>query len=330
MTARPSHLPVEWATAPLWAVTSYFNPQRFRRRLANYRLFRSRLSLPLATVELSFGADFELSADAADILLQLREGDVMWQKERLLNLALAALPPACRKVIWLDCDLLIGRQDWPERVARALDKVPIVQPFSRVYFLRRDTAANDLTNPTAAEIWQTSLPHARSEGSPLVDCLRARLERVHGTCAMGFAWAARREVLDRHGFYDGCIIGGGDAACTGAVYGRPEAIIRRHTMNDQQRDRYMAWAEPFFQTVWAEVLSVDEPIFHLWHGALSDRRPRERHLGLGPFHFDPFQDVAIAASGAWRWNSDKPCLHRYVRDYFAARNEDGARSPRGR
>ena len=34
-------------------------------------------------------------------------------------------------------------------------------------------------------------------------------------------------------------------------------------------------------------------------------------------------DIAIAETGCWRWATDKPDLHRYVRDYFAARKEDG-------
>ena len=44
----------------MWAVTSYYNPARFRRRLANYKTFRANLAVPLVTVELSFDGNFEL------------------------------------------------------------------------------------------------------------------------------------------------------------------------------------------------------------------------------------------------------------------------------
>src|SRR5215204_6644330 len=92
---------------PLWAITSYFNPMRYGRRLANYRLFREHLKVPLLTVELSFGAeDFELREGEADILVQLRGQDILWQKERLLNVALGELPSGCTKVVWLDCDVV--------------------------------------------------------------------------------------------------------------------------------------------------------------------------------------------------------------------------------
>jgi hypothetical protein len=58
----------------VWAVTCYFNPAGYRLRLENYRVFRQRLNVPLATVELSFDGDFELRADDADALLQIRGG----------------------------------------------------------------------------------------------------------------------------------------------------------------------------------------------------------------------------------------------------------------
>jgi hypothetical protein len=82
----------------LWPITSYFNPIGYRRRLSNFRAFRERLNVPLVAVELTYGSDFELQEQDADILIQLRGGTVLWQKERLLNLALQALPTHCRKV----------------------------------------------------------------------------------------------------------------------------------------------------------------------------------------------------------------------------------------
>jgi hypothetical protein len=62
----------------LWAITSYFNPVGYTRRLANYRLFRERLAVPLVTVELSFNGRFELREDDADILAQFHSTHVMW------------------------------------------------------------------------------------------------------------------------------------------------------------------------------------------------------------------------------------------------------------
>ena len=54
-------------SATFWAITCYFNPVGYRRRLENYHLFRQRLNVPLVTVELSFDERFQLSAGDADI-----------------------------------------------------------------------------------------------------------------------------------------------------------------------------------------------------------------------------------------------------------------------
>ena len=108
-----------------WAITSYFNPAGYGSRRANYRHFRKHLGVPLVAVELSFDGNFELTEGDAEILIQLTGGDVMWQKERLLNLALEALPPECDKVMSIDCDVIFTDPDWCEpspllaRLARA-------------------------------------------------------------------------------------------------------------------------------------------------------------------------------------------------------------------
>ena len=49
----------------LWAITSYFNPVGYQRRLENYRIFRQRLTVPLVTVELSFAPVFELAKEVS-------------------------------------------------------------------------------------------------------------------------------------------------------------------------------------------------------------------------------------------------------------------------
>src|SRR5271169_6865582 len=77
-------------TVDMWAITSYFNPIPYRRRSFNYHVFRRNLDLPLVTVELGFDGRYELTNKDADVLIQIDGGAVLWQKERLLNLALRA------------------------------------------------------------------------------------------------------------------------------------------------------------------------------------------------------------------------------------------------
>src|SRR5262245_9561759 len=121
----------------LWAITCYFSPTGARSRLAHYRAFRKALTVPLVTVELSSGSDFHLQATDAEILIRVKSPDVMWQKERLLNIALRSVPRECSVVAWLDCDIVFQRHDWPEATCRALDRFPLVQMFDELCDLPR-------------------------------------------------------------------------------------------------------------------------------------------------------------------------------------------------
>ena len=114
----------------LWAITAYFNPMRFKSRRANYQVFRERLDLPLVAVELAHDFDFDLRDADADVLIRVRAGDVMWQKERLLNIALSGLPADCGRVVWIDCDVVFESGGWAGRLDQLFDRFPLVQAFS--------------------------------------------------------------------------------------------------------------------------------------------------------------------------------------------------------
>ena len=320
---------------PLWAITSYFNPMRYGRRLANYRLFREHLPLPLIAVELSFGAnDFELREGEADVLIQLRGQDVLWQKERLLNVALGELPSGCTKVVWLDCDVVFGEEvfgegvfgeggGWAEEVSGLLDEFVLVQAFRRVHHLPADLP---LGKPSSAdaEFSQSSTASAVASGISARACLsRPPGSRVQDRNSNGYAWAARRELLDEHGFYDARIVGSGDRAMAAAAYGIFDMVVADHGMNERQEEHYLAWARPYFESVGGAVSFADYDLFHLWHGEMRDRWYGERHEGLRRFLFDPYEDIAIDENGSWRWASNKPQMHQWVKEYFVSRREDG-------
>ena len=306
----------------LWTITSYFNPVGYRRRLQNFREFRRRLAAPLLAVELGYGEQFELEDDDADIVVRLRGRDVLWQKERLLNIALGRLPDECTAVASLDCDVIFERDDWAAAARELLDRYLVVQLFERLHYLRREWVPGQALGE-AVDFTQESSASAIGRGSDPLAVLGPSLDRRAGVAAPGFGWAFRREVAEQHGFYDACIVGGGDTAMACAAFGRPGTVVDAHGMNPNQEARYCAWAGPFHRSVAGQVGCLEGNLFHLWHGRLEDRGTRERHLGLGRFGFDPRRDIALDEVGCWRWSSDKPDLHAYVREYFAARREDG-------
>jgi hypothetical protein len=307
-------------------VTSYFNPIKYQRRRANYRLFRERLGMPLVTVELAYGPDFELTKSDAEILIQLRGVDILWQKERLLNVALQHLPHACRKFALVDCDVIFELDDFGERLSGLLDRFMLVQMFSRVHYMPRDWVPGEFRT-TKPEFTRLSAAYNISSGVRPAICLNGAAgyagTAAKNSVAPGFAWAARRELFERHRVYDSCVVGGAVSALAAAAYGCFGHAMELHHMNDRQKRHFMAWAQPFHEMVGAATGFLDCNLFHLWHGDFCRRRYGERHEGLKPFHFNPADDIAIDACGCWRWNTDKPDLHEYVRNYLTSRREDG-------
>lgn len=306
-------------TTVLWAVTTYFNPAGYTRRLQNYRIFRGPLPVPLLAVEWSHNGSFELSQDDADVLVQLRAPDVMWQKERLLNVALRHLPVECTRIAWLDCDILFGNSEWPTLADRALRSHALVQLFDTVHHVSRTTRANPRREGGGRA---RSVAAAWVRGQVPLDCLRSNTLAGPGLVT-GYAWAGRRADLERCKFYDGCIVGGGDKALFAAAVGRQEDIVSYHQMNDSMATHYLRWADTFHGTVGGGVGHIAGDIEHLWHGDLRDRQYTARHGLLSGATFEPARDLRIDDGGCFRWASEKRNLHASVHAYFTTRREDG-------
>lgn len=307
----------------LWAITAYFNPAGYRRRGQNYRVFRQRLTVPLVTVELSFNGRFELAAGDADILVQLDGGDVMWQKERLLNVALQHLPPACDTVAWLDCDIVLASDDWAVRARRALERVALVQLFEERHDLppgAEPDALASLPDAFASAPGAFSLVGQLQAGRVDLEALTGNELVTRFRTCLGLGWAVRRGLLEGHGLYDASIVGSGDKATVFAALGMPETATRALEMNARRAEHYLAWARPFAAAVQGRVGCIPGRVFHLWHGNLADRGYMHRHGLLADF--DPFTDIALDARGPWRWSSHKPDLHAALRRYFESRRED--------
>lgn len=309
----------------LWGVTTYFNPTGGRRRFENYRRFRDASSaqgLPLVAVELAFpGRDFELEAGRdAEILVQRRAESVLWQKERMLNLGLQALPPECTGVAWVDADVLFADDDWVERSLALLDRHVVIQPFSHVVLLPEDGRVEEFPRSQL----DRRIPHGRTEGTYNV-ALCARLGRLFGSFrgTTGFAWCARRSLLDRCGWYDRCIVGGGDrefALALAFAPGRiPEPEIRiRHP---RLRSHLRPWHAQVHAAVGKKIGHRPGLIHHMWHGSASRRDYVDRHGILVDHDFDPERDITIDAGGCWTWTGRNPGLEAAVAAYFEARRE---------
>ncbi len=316
------HRPGRRSSDNLWAITCYFNPIDFKRRLENYHTFWRHLAVPLVTVELSFNGSFQLRHGDADILVQLHGGDVLWQKERLLNVALQSVPDTCDTIAWLDCDVVFESDDWAERASRALDHFSLLHLFHERHDLPRHARLDQLRTWDAPPTSQ-SVAYKMAAGEAAPEDLFLAGAPLDRRSTAGLAWASRRSVLEEHGLYDACILGSGDRAILCAALGKFDYAAQALRMNARRFEHYLAWARPYSDAMRGRVGYIQDRIFHLWHGDLSDRQYAERQRRLEEFDFDPFADIAIDRNGCWRWNSGKSDLHGYAKRYFASRNEDG-------
>jgi hypothetical protein len=299
--------------ARLWAITTYFNVAGDDRRLRNYHVFRSRLDLPLLCVELSFNGDFDLGDDDADILVRVHGGDVLWQKERLLNIALEALPRACYAVAWLDCDVLFEDPDWSRDALGMLTDLPLIQPFAQAIDLGRDQLPDETTQPDGSVApCRSSITALVLQGKFLQQWFAQPGASMIAGYAPGFAWLARAEVMRRHGLYDGNILGNGDKLLFNAALGRCREAIIGYRMNSAQARHYLAWAKGFHESITSRIAYLPQRLFHLWHGDLVCRRYGPRVEEFNRFDFDPFVDIQHGPSGSWEWSSPKPEMHRFL------------------
>lgn len=305
----------------MWAITSYFNPIRYKRRLSNYRIFRANLCVSLVTVELSFDGRFELTQNDADILIQIHGGAVLWQKERLLNLAIKSVPPEIENIAWIDCDIIFARLDWAKEAVAQLRVNDVAQLFS------------DMVDLTFEEVGPRDEHTGMSPSAQGIVALNETGENAFVISSSdpsvrpvlrGLAWAARTKLLKEHGFYDACIIGSGDRSMAYALFGRFDEVMRSMSMNEIQQKHYLRWAVPFHEAVGGRIGYVPGRVYHLWHGDIQNRRYDERHKML-KYNFDPEKDVEIGPNGAWTWARPRTELAEVLSRYFVSRDDDGVK-----
>lgn len=321
--------------APLWAITSYYNPAGYVRRRLNFRCFRRHLGVPLLAVELSPEGRGELRDEDADIVVRQRGDDRIWQKERLLNLALAHLPAHVTHVAWVDADLIFSDPDWPEQARAALDREGgMVQLFDGALHLPEaiDPAGPVTIEPGFVSPFLPGLSIARAIREGTFAQLAGDWGKRQAGAAvlstaynvLGFGWAARRDMLAEAGFYDGNVIGGGDSIAVFAHVGQLEEFLVSRPFTPAHQAHIRQWVERARAAgLLAHMGDVPQTAYHLWHGAIADRKYVARYQVLVDHDYDPERDVVREAGKPLRWADPDGPLAAAVARYFFDRREDG-------
>lgn len=300
---------------PFWVITSYFNPEQYRSRYANYICFTRSLhekSIPCLTVECAFGEQpFQLPASPS--IRRTRTTSVLWQKERLLNSTLKDLPPWVQKVAWIDADVLFENAEWYNEASCLLDQSSVVQLFERIIRLPQGRISYD----GKGESWTSfCAKRLRDPG-----CERHGWDR-HGHT--GFAWAAQRGVLDACGLFDLALPGCGDHLMAHAFVSDLDSrcIETMVGIGTPLHRAFVRWGKAYQQRG-CRIGNVSGTILHLWHGETKNRNYNLRCQELKALRFDPRTDIKLSAEGCWEWTGNNPSLERWANDVFAWRKEDG-------
>ncbi|MBU0958233.1 MAG: glycosyltransferase [Nanoarchaeota archaeon] len=310
-----------------WGITTFFNSEKYKTKLENYKKFREsskKQGLKLLCVELVFDKDkFSLNKGDADILIQIRgtrKKNLLWQKERLLNIALEKLPSDCDKIAWLDCDIIFQDNKWVDKTSKLLESFNIIQPYSwAVRFPFGNKLEKDFD----------SLRYGVSEGERLY-CLSYGLVfhgkevlheeyKYHGHT--GLAWAARKSIFDKCRFYDKIPLAFGDKFMAHSFYGNKNFTGREKHSDFLKKDQDK-WTDKISSEIKESIYFSRGIIFHLWHGNHVNRRYGEIDNILNKYNFNPNKDLKIGKNKLLEWSSKKIDFQKEISEYFKERKED--------
>ncbi len=276
-------------------ITTHFNPAGRQRLRDTYAQWAKRLDHSNICYEAAFG-DPEIPGSVA---IAATDRNLLWQKERLINIALEQLPASVRWVCWIDHDLVFERADWLEAaVAMLQDGRDAVQLFDRIRYI--DQAGKIISSTESAA--SVALRGQRAGTAP------------------GGAWVASREWLSRiGGIYDRNIVGGGDAVFFSAVSKQPSKFLGRQP--DAVRIDAQQWIDQVAEVRYG---CLPGAVRHLWHGDRENRQYHSRDAMLCQFDFDPRAHLRIGSNGLLELTDSAPTgLSAAIAEYFAARRDDG-------
>lgn len=305
----------------IWAVCTYFNYFNYENRLNNYKIFRKNLKIQgidLLTVEFNPWGNFQLTANDAEKLIQLQDGDLMWQKERLLNIGIESLDEDTDIVLILDADIVFDNNSVKYQIEKIMDtSINCVQmfatlnrmnPFCGVDYLNMDYLNIDHKNTDL--FLNTPLP-----SSILAYTVAGNFQQG----ASGYAWAFKYKNLIQCKLFEYNIIGGGDRISASAFIGLPVAPPICAGVNF---NCYIEYLQKVLQAGINRntVTFMNVGIYDLFHGFHYTRKYAERHGLLKQTGFDYSKHLIVGdGTRPLKFSNDAPdklksCIYNYMKD----------------
>lgn len=301
----------------LAVITTYYNPTRYKTRRINFEKFKAGIEASgaqLVTIECTFG-DEEPELPPSDDVIHVKSNSVVWQKERLLNIAARSLPSEVDAVAWIDADVIFQNKSWVKDTLECLKENAICQLFETC--VRLDIDGNVGRIPDTAESFASVM-------NRLPGAMSAQRYDTHGHT--GYAWAMHREIFDELGLYEHAISGSADHFMAHAIFDDYGFCVRTALKQDENQIKHLKeWGDKFFLHTQGEIGVVRGEIKHFWHGELKNRNYFNRMHEITDLGFDPYTDLLIEDGKPIEWAPEigKEGLKNYFLGYFASRKEDG-------
>jgi hypothetical protein len=319
----------------LAVVSCFFNPAGSHRRVANFQAYLSAMrnsGVRCLVVELAFGAN-EFAIVGHDDVIRLRTNDVLWHKERLLNIGIETLlAEGYRKIAWLDGDVEFADANWPLELANRLEHANLCQVFESIGVQEHENGP-PIVAPSAVKYFRETgrlYQQPARRGRPM-------LNGILKGGQSGFGWAARAEVLRQVRLFEGAVVGGGDkliyiASLAEDFTSKSFAQLSQSRIacsacgHRNRSEAYTAqltdWAQRWSAAVAGKVDYARLYITDMYHGKRDDRGYMSRHDILYRNDFDPAADLYHDATGCLAWREGTDALKREVEAYFLSRRED--------
>ncbi len=254
-------------------VACFFNPQNSPYRIKAFNHFYESIKhLNHRIIECVIG-DSKPHLEENENIKRVFTDNLLWHKETLLNTLIADLPEEYKYIFWIDADVIFTNLNWLVDGVEQLQENTIIQPFEHCVHLEKDEVkpsypmealrAAELPNNENDKVWRGfGATYATTE---LWD---HELYNNHGH--VGFAWAARREILEAVPLYDKALIGGADHIIAHAAAGQftHPCILKCFIDNIEE---ITEWSEEFYQVAKGKIGYVKGDLYHIWHGDIDKR-----------------------------------------------------------
>jgi len=260
-------------------VACFFNPENSPYRLLAFaKWYESIKHLNHRIIECVIGEN-KPQLPKSEFISTTYADSLLFHKETLLNKVINNLPSKYKYVFWLDTDVLFTNKDWLVDGVLQLQYRKLIQPFDYCIHLDENELQPNFNVDHYRSLCQDVRLRHKKLWKSFCSTSQFTSKEVNETYDLhghvGFAWGARREVLDQCPLYDKALVGGVDHIIAHAAMRQiPHECIKKSFTDDL--GSVTEWSERFSKVVNCSVGFVKGDLYHLWHGDIENRQYLKR------------------------------------------------------